>query len=108
MNFKEYQDAAISTAFYSDEYKVIYPALGLNGEAGEVAEKVKKALRDGEGVITPTIKMGILAEVGDVLWYLAALCNDLGVTLDDAAVANVEKLQSRSKRGTLQGSGDSR
>jgi NTP pyrophosphatase (non-canonical NTP hydrolase) len=108
MQFNEYQDRAITTAIYPNELKVIYPALGVNGEAGEIAEKVKKAYRDDGGNITPSVRAGLLAEIGDVLWYLAALSRDLGTTLDDAAAGNLEKLQSRANRGVIKGSGDNR
>jgi len=102
MNFNEYQKIARSTAIYPKEYKVIYPALGLCGEAGEVAEKVKKNIRDGKSLD------GVGLELGDVLWYISALADDLGVTLEEVAQANVDKLQSRKDRGKIGGSGDNR
>ena len=102
MNFNEYQKLARSTAIYPKESKVIYPALGLCGEAGEVAEKIKKHIRDGRSL------EGVGLELGDVLWYISALADDLGVTLEEIAQANVDKLQSRKDRGKIGGSGDNR
>ena len=102
MNFNEYQKHARSTAIYPKEYKVIYPALGLCGEAGEVAEKVKKNIRDGKSLD------GVKFELGDVLWYVAVLADDLGVTLEEIAQANVDKLKWRKYRGKIGGSGDNR
>ena len=102
MTFDEYQKFARSTAIYPEEYKVIYPALGLCGEAGEVAEKVKKNIRDGKSLD------GVGLELGDVLWYISALADDLGVTLEEVAQANVDKLTSRKKRNMIGGSGDNR
>ena len=102
MNFNEYQKLARSTAIYPEKYKVIYPALGLCGEAGEVAEKVKKNIRDGKSLD------GVGLELGDVLWYISALADDLGVTLEEVAQANVDKLTSRKERNMIGGSGDNR
>ena len=102
MNFTEYQNLASSTAIYPKKYETIYPALGLCGEAGEVAEKVKKSIRDGKSLD------GVGLELGDVLWYISALADDLGVTLEEVAQANVDKLQSRKNRGKIGGSGDNR
>ena len=103
MTFDEYQEKASSTAIYKSEHQVIYPALGLTGEAGEVADKVKKILRDGK-----FDREAIAKEIGDVLWYVAALCRDLNVTMDDVARMNLDKLAARKEKGTLQGSGDNR
>ena len=109
MNFNEYQKLARSTAVYPEEHKVVYPALGLCGEAGEVAEKIKKTIR-GDTALTPLDKVtgSIADELGDVLWYSSALADDLGVTLEEVAQANVDKLQSRKNRGKIGGSGDNR
>ena len=103
MNFEEYQEAARKTAIYPEAQRIVYPALGLCGESGEVAEKVKKWIRDGS-----LDRDSLKKELGDVLWYLSALAGDLGLTLDEIAVANVEKLRSRANRGVLGGSGDNR
>jgi len=101
MDFNEYQKEAVKTAIYTDP--IIYPALGLGNEAGEVQGKVKKMLSDDT-----FDKPAIAAEIGDVLWYIAALCRDLEVSMDDIATGNLAKLKSRQERGTIQGSGDNR
>ena len=103
MTFNEYQEEAKKTAIYPTEYRLVYPTLGLTGEAGEVAEKVKKMVRDGK-----LDTDGLKKELGDVLWYLAALASDLGVTLEEVAADNVAKLRSREERGVIGGSGDNR
>jgi len=103
LNFRSYQDMAAETAIYKSEHQVIYPALGLAAEAGEVANKVKKILRDGK-----FDRNAIADEVGDCLWYIAALCRDLNVDLKELATNNLRKLHDRKVRGVIQGSGDSR
>ena len=103
MNFKEYQAKATSFAIYPATHKVVYPTLGLCGEAGEVAEKVKKQVRDG--VFN---RHEVAKELGDVLWYLTNICNDIGYNLDEIAYLNIEKLSSRKERGVIKGSGDNR
>ena len=103
MGLNAYQKAAAKTAIYKAEHSILYPALGLAGEAGEVANKVKKMLRDGN-----FDRQAIAAEVGDVLWYIAALSRDLNLDMHDLAMKNLEKLYGRKERGTLQGSGDKR
>lgn len=108
MTFNEYQTKAAVTAIYPESAKYIYPTLGLCGESGEVAEKVKKVIRDANGVFTEEKKAEIVKEVGDVLWYIAALLTDLGVSMDDAATGNIDKLYSRKERGVLNGNGDNR
>ena len=108
MDFNTYQQQAATTAVYPESAKYVYPTLGLCGEAGEVAEKIKKVIRDNGGVFTEEKKKEIIKEVGDVLWYIAALLSDLGVTMDDAAVGNLEKLFSRKERGVINGNGDNR
>jgi len=108
MNFKEYQDRAVATAIYGAGNVIIYPALGLANEAGEVLGKIKKVLRDNNGEFTIETNKAIGAEVGDVLWYMAALCRDLGIELNDVAELNIDKLRSRQERGVIQGSGDNR
>ena len=102
MTFDEYQEFARSTAIYPEEYRVVYPTLGLCGEAGEVAEKIKKHMRDGRTLV------GVGLELGDVLWYISALADDLGVTLEEIAQANVAKLSSRMERNKITGDGDNR
>lgn len=103
MTFDEYQDKARKTAIYPKEYSLMYPALGLAGEAGEVAEKVKKWIRDGT-----LDRDSIVKELGDVLWYIAALAGDLEISMDQVAERNIAKLSDRAARGKIQGSGDSR
>ena len=106
----------MTTAIYPEQFRVIYPALGMNGEAGEVADKVKKAIRDmvllidtNGAIVLPNDKQIELAkEIGDVLWYCATLANDLGMKLEDVAQMNIDKLKSRQERGKLSGSGDNR
>jgi NTP pyrophosphatase (non-canonical NTP hydrolase) len=103
MLMDEYQREARSTAIYRANAAVIYPAMGLANEAGEVLGKVKKKIRDGVLDKEATIK-----ELGDVLWYLAILADDLHTNLSDVAQQNLDKLRSRQERGTLQGNGDNR
>jgi NTP pyrophosphatase (non-canonical NTP hydrolase) len=108
MEFKTYQELAKTTAIYPERAKVYYPCLGLAGEVGEVLEKVKKSIRDNTDLSNPLTKAELTKELGDVLWYLAAVSSDLDISLEDVAVMNYEKLKSRSDRNVLQGSGDNR
>lgn len=108
MEFSSYQEKAVSTAIYPEKYEIIYPALGLGGESGEVLEKVKKFIRDDNCVMTDDRRSALKKELGDCLWYLANLANDLGLSLNDIASANLQKLAARKEKGTLQGSGDDR
>jgi NTP pyrophosphatase (non-canonical NTP hydrolase) len=108
MDLAFYQRKAIETAIYPPEYRISYPAFGLAGEAGEVMNKIKKVYRDKQGVFDKETKQEIAKELGDVLWYLAVLSQDLGQSLDRTAEMNLEKLSERKKRGTLVGSGDNR
>ena len=109
MNLNEYQLKSRETALYPDVGdNLIYPTLGLTGEAGEVADKVKKVLRDKEGVFDDDAKEAIMLELGDVLWYVSQLSSELGFQLEQVAMANLEKLSSRSKRGCISGTGDNR
>jgi NTP pyrophosphatase (non-canonical NTP hydrolase) len=108
MNLSEYQRQSRRTAEYPREAWLAYPALGLAGEAGEVAEHVKKAIRDDAGKVSDERKAAMSKELGDVLWYVAQLASELGLSLDDIAEQNLEKLFSRQARGVLSGSGDDR
>ena len=109
LTLDEYQEHAKSTAVYPNIGKnVIYPTLGLCGETGEFAEKVKKAIRDDGGEITEERKTQMVKELGDVMWYLATIASELNVSLGDIARLNVEKLASRKQRDALHGSGDNR
>jgi NTP pyrophosphatase (non-canonical NTP hydrolase) len=105
MTFDEYQEFVATVKRYPQQYNVLYPALGLCGEAGEVAEKVKKRVRDGT---KESFKQDITKELGDVLWYISALAGDLGVTLQEVADTNKEKLQDRLQRDQIHGDGDER
>lgn len=116
----EYQLLAHKTADYPDVkvvgtkegvehyFNYTYPALGLAEEAGEVAGKFAKAVRDNAGVIDEKRKQEIVKELGDVLWFVTELCTSLGVTLEDVAQRNLDKLASRKERGVIHGSGDNR
>jgi NTP pyrophosphatase (non-canonical NTP hydrolase) len=112
MHFDEYQAKAAKTATYKGRGKtagLVYVALGLAGEAGEVANKVKKILRGDKGYeLTPEVKAAIIDEAGDVSWYLSQLCEELGIGMAEVAQRNLVKLADRAKRGVLKGSGDSR
>jgi NTP pyrophosphatase (non-canonical NTP hydrolase) len=106
MNINTYQQKAAETAIYSN--KLIYPTLGLAGEAGEIANKVKKILRDNSGELQEDVRQDLISELGDVLWYIAALATDLRIELSEVANKNVRKLNSRKVRGMIAGSGDNR
>ena len=108
MTIQEYQDRALKTATYGDNNTIIYTTLGLAGEAGEVSEKVKKVLRDKNGVFDIDTKHEIAKEIGDVLWYCNALAYDLGYSLETIMEINLIKLESRKARGKIQGNGDNR
>lgn len=108
MNLEEYQAAALTIADYPEDKRIIYPALGMCGEAGEVADKVKKVIRDNNQSFDTVQKIEIAKEVGDVLWCCAAMAHDLGFTLEAIAQMNISKLQSRKERGMIGGSGDNR
>lgn len=104
----EYQLKALKYAIYPENARIIYPTLGLTGEAGEVSDKVKKVIRDHNGEFSDEIKKEIMKEIGDVLWYCATLANDLGFNLSEVATENINKLESRFQRNKLGGSGDNR
>jgi NTP pyrophosphatase (non-canonical NTP hydrolase) len=109
LHLSDYQRRSRATAVYPDAgANLTYPALGLCGEAGECAEKVKKAIRDDAGALTDERRAALAAELGDVLWYAAQLATEAGLDLDEIAHHNLAKLLSRQERGVLQGSGDSR
>ena len=112
LTMNAYQADCATTMIYT--MKIIYPALGLANEAGEVLGKLKKLIRDqgitfDEGYkLTDKQRSDLASELGDVMWYIAALSRDLGISLNEVAHLNLEKLQSRKQRGTLGGSGDNR
>jgi NTP pyrophosphatase (non-canonical NTP hydrolase) len=109
MDLNEYQKKSRRTAKYPDiGHSVIYPTLGLNSEAGEVAGKIKKIFRDKGGVIGDAERDALRSELGDVLWYVAQVCTELDLSLDDVAQANIDKLSSRLERGKIGGEGDNR
>jgi NTP pyrophosphatase (non-canonical NTP hydrolase) len=113
MTFDEYQEAAHKTAIYPTEIGLAYVTMGLTGEAGEIANKVKKIYRDGPSgaehdAVNVSRKMAIVREIGDALWYLSELATVLGASLGDIAEENIGKLSDRQVRGVLGGSGDSR
>lgn len=113
LKLSEYQSVTGTTAIYPEAgtrslLALAYTALGASNEAGEVAGKIKKVIRDGYGDDPESKKLAILDEVGDTLWYLAQVCSELGLNIEDAASRNVAKLSSRASRGVLGGSGDTR
>ena len=109
LDFQAYQQRSRATARYPGAgANPIYPTLGLCGEAGEVADKVKKVMRDQNGVFTPEVIAALQLELGDVLWYVAQLATELGLELDQVAQANLDKLASRAARNVIAGSGDTR
>lgn len=108
MKLSEYQELAGKTAFYPEELAMCYCALGLSGESGEVADKVKKILRDKGGFINEEDRVAIAKELGDVLWYVANMSRELGFCLSEVAEMNVSKLLDRQRRDVLSGSGDDR
>ena len=109
MNFSDYQKLSRRTAGYpSIGHPVIYPVLGLANEAGEVAGKVKKIFRDKDGVIGDVEREALKAELGDVLWYIAQVCTELDISMDEVAESNLAKLLDRQQRGKIRGDGDNR
>ncbi len=120
MDFKSYQEKSKETALYPKlmvapdsstpmhSLPFIYPAFGLCGEAGEVMEILKRVVRDHDMKITDDAKIALQKELGDVLWYLSQLCTELGLSLDDVAEKNIEKLQKRKVSNTLHGKGNER
>jgi NTP pyrophosphatase (non-canonical NTP hydrolase) len=109
MKANEYQDRALETAIYPNRgANFAYPALGLAGEAGEVADKLKKVIRDNAGVLTDAVRDAVASELGDVLWYVSVLASEIDYSLDEIMARNLAKLNSRKKRGVISGSGDNR
>jgi NTP pyrophosphatase (non-canonical NTP hydrolase) len=109
MNFDEYQDAAGATAIYPDRGRnFTYPALGLAGESGEVCEKLKKVIRDHGGQLDDEIRSEVAKELGDVLWYVSQVALEMGLSLQEIAKANIQKLTSRKQRDQIHGNGDNR
>jgi NTP pyrophosphatase (non-canonical NTP hydrolase) len=109
MTFEEYQLKSRRTAtYYEAGQNFIYPTLGLAGEAGEVADKIKKILRDNGGIVDEPRRAEIELELGDVLWYVSQIATELKISLEEIADKNIVKLYSRQDRGVLAGSGDNR
>lgn len=113
MGFIEYQKAAVATAEYPNRgSNLIYPALGLVGESGETADKIKKLWRNkgktSAAELTTEERDGLIKEIGDVLWYAAALATELGVSLEYIAAENIAKLRDRQERGVIKSEGDNR
>lgn len=109
LTFDEYQKLSRKTAVYPNAGKnFVYPVLGLAGETGEVVEKIKKVIRDKKSIIDEETKQAIAKEIGDVLWYLAQLCTELDLSLEEVAKENLKKLLSRLERGKIHGEGDER
>lgn len=113
LTFDEYQKRAAETAVYPGRdhgplHLARYPCLGLAGEAGEVAEHAKKCLRDDGGMVSNERRDALKKELGDVLWYVAAICEELGLEMEEVAQANIDKLSDRQERGVIQGEGDER
>ena len=109
MTFDDYQEQSKGTAQYSDFIPAwVYLALGLAGESGEVVDKLKKVARNKNGVFSEDDTLEIKKELGDVLWYMSQLCEELGLSLDDVAKTNRAKLEDRKTRGVLKSSGDNR
>ena len=109
MQANDYQNRALETAIYPNRgANFVYPTLGLVGEAGEVADKLKKVIRDGDGVLTDTVRDAVAKELGDVCWYIAVLAAELDYELSEIMAMNLAKLASRQQRGVISGSGDAR
>jgi NTP pyrophosphatase (non-canonical NTP hydrolase) len=110
MNLDEYQKEALVTAIFSeDEFKdLAHWTFGITGEAGEIAEKLKKIIRDKQGIVSDEDKEELIKEMGDVLWYLAVLAEHLGYKFDEVGKRNITKLRSRQARNKIHGSGDNR
>lgn len=107
--YKDYQKESRKTwmRVYT-EHPITYPILGLANEVGEVVGKVKKILRDKDGKISEDDKEALKAELGDVLWYFTQICTELGLTLEEVAEYNLDKIFSRKRRGKIHGDGDNR
>jgi len=108
MTVEEYSQRALSNVNFGKGENIIYPVLGLNGEAGEVAEKVKKVLRDKDGIFDEESKHDIALELGDALFYVTAVAENIGYTLKEIMRMNIVKIESRRIRGVISGSGDNR
>jgi len=110
MTANEYQQEALVTWTRNPipERPYLYPALGLVGESGEVADKIKKLYRDRDGELDEEYRQAIMLEISDAMWYGAVLAHELGYTLSEVFEANIKKLRDRQARGVVQGDGDNR
>jgi NTP pyrophosphatase (non-canonical NTP hydrolase) len=109
MEANKYQEEALKTAIYPNiGSNYIYPTLGLAGEVGEICEKVKKIIRDKNGVFTDLDRIELRKELGDVCWYIAICSREFGFTLNEVMEENIKKLKDRADRNMLHGSGDNR
>lgn len=109
LTLNEYHTAAMGTAIYPGKgQNIVYPCLKLAGETGEVSEIVGKMIRDNQGVLSDEIKQKIKRELGDVLWYIAALADEIGCSMEDIAKENLTKLKLRAELNLLNGSGSDR
>jgi NTP pyrophosphatase (non-canonical NTP hydrolase) len=111
MEFSEYSEVALKTANYPKRGQfvgLLYVALGLTGEAGELANKIKKIMRDDGFDVTAATRYALLEELGDCLWYIDRAADELGSSLEEVAIMNNKKLMSRLERGKIGGSGDHR
>lgn len=108
MKLNDYQTEARKTAIFPNDNSIVYLALALTEESGEAAGKIKKILRDKNGIFTEEDYKAIALELGDCMWYIANFAHVLGYSLEDIAKLNIEKIQRRKKNGTIHGSGDNR
>lgn len=106
MTFDEYQMKCRETAIYN--MYIMYPTLGLCGEVGELANKIKKIYRDSNGNVSKEMNLDLMRELGDILWYVASLASDLGINLNSVADENLRKLSKRKLENKIKGSGDNR
>ena len=108
-NFNEYQRESRKTwRLIHTDHALIYPTLGLANEAGEVAGKIKKIFRDRAGIVSEDDRAALKGELGDVLWYLAQICTELDLTLEEVAAYNLQKLFARLENDAINGDGDNR
>lgn len=105
-----FQERAQRLAIYrkGNETDLVYSVLGLNGEAGEIAEHIKKMIRDDNGILSEERRQKLIKELSDQMWYISAVATDLGVKLSEICYINIEKLEDRKNRGVLKGSGSDR
>jgi NTP pyrophosphatase (non-canonical NTP hydrolase) len=111
MQFNEYQKFTATTAVYpgkGETMGLVYAIMGAGGEGGELLNKMKKVLRDDNGVVSEEVKKKLADETSDMCWYIAQIFTELGISFEDAIQANIQKLTSRLERGVIQGSGDNR